>query len=518
MLRTLGIHHITAIASDPQANLDFYTKVLGLRFIKRTVNFDDPGSYHFYFGDEPGSPGTILTFFPWPLAKRGVPGAGSVTAVAFRVPAGSLGAWRARLAEARVDNLRDETRFGATVVAFDDPDGMALELVEAPTAAGEPCWTGGGVPAEMAIRGFHHATITVRSADRMEKLLTGAFGMQAAGRDGDFRRYQAAGGGEVGRFVDVREVPGAEIVKPGAGIVHHLAMRASDDGQQAGWARQMLAAGLRPTPVQDRNYFRSIYFREPQGVLFEIATDGPGFSVDEPQDQLGRSLKLPPQYEGRRADLERVLPRLRGPGGGEAGAVGLHTHVFEPGTAGRAVLLLHGTGGDEHDLLGLGRKVAPGASLLSPRGNVSEHGQNRFFRRFAEGVFDLEDLARRVKDLAAWLGAAREKYGITGALDALGFSNGANTAAALLLTRGPVLRRAVLLRGMVTAEAAAGVDLKGVRVLLVSGERDPIIPVENAGRLAEQLRRAGAEVRHEVLAAGHELTGRDLELAREWLK
>ena len=182
MLRTHGIHHITAIASDPQANLDFYTKVLGLRFIKRTVNFDDPGTYHFYFGDEPGSPGTILTFFPWPHVKRGTPGAGAVTTVAFRVPAGSLPAWRARLADAQVENLRDEARFGATVVAFDDPDGMELELVESPTAAAEPAWAGGGVAAEMAIRGFHHATITVRSADRMEKLLTGAFGMSASFR------------------------------------------------------------------------------------------------------------------------------------------------------------------------------------------------------------------------------------------------------------------------------------------------------------------------------------------------
>ena len=171
---------------------------------------------------------------------------------------------------------------------------------------------------------------------------------------------------------------------------------------------------------------------------------------------------------------------------------------------------------DEHDLLPLGRKVAPGAALLSPRGNVSEQGQNRFFRRFAEGVFDLEDLARRVKDLTRWLGAARTAYGLGGSLDALGFSNGANTAAATLLTQGPVFRRVVMLRGMVTLEPA-GVDLRGVQVLLGSGERDPIIPVQNARKLAEQLRAAGAEVQHEVLAAGHELTGQDLELVRGFL-
>lgn len=518
MLRTTGIHHITAIASDPQRNLDFYTKVLGLRFVKKTVNFDDPGTYHFYFGDESGSPGTILTFFPWPHVKRGEHGSGEVSAVGYLIPAGTREAWRARLAEHRVRNLRVVERFGAKVLAFEDPDGMALELVEA-DVAGMPAWTGGGIGAELAIRGFSHARITVRDPDRMERILVHAFGMTAEGRDGAVRRYRTTDGGVVGGEIQVEEAAGAPLVELGGGIVHHLAMRAKDDAEQAGWARQMLAAGLRPTPVQDRNYFRSIYFREPQGVLFEIATDGPGFDVDEPRATLGGSLKLPARYEGRRAELERVLPRLTVAGSAaEDGVLGLHEHVFEAGRTEGALLLLHGTGGDERDLLGLGRKVAPGAALLSPRGNVSEHGQNRFFRRFAEGVFDLEDLARRVRDLAAWLGAARERYGLRGGLNALGFSNGANTAAAMLLSHGRVLGRAVLLRGMVTAEPAAGVDLTGVRVLLVSGERDPIIPVENAKRLAGQLRGAGAEVRHEVLAAGHELTGRDLELAAEFLR
>lgn len=197
----------------------------------------------------------------------------------------------------------------------------------------------------------------------------------------------------------------------------------------------------------------------------------------------------------------------------------IHAHVFEPSEqpSTSALLLLHGTGGDESDLLPLGRRVAPGRSLLSPRGNVDEHGALRFFRRLAEGVFDLKDLASRVADLSKWLTTAKKRYEIH-TLDALGFSNGANTIAALLLTHGPAIRKAVLLRAMVTIPDPAKVDLSGVDILIVSGNRDPIIPADNAVRLAGQLKLAGATVRHEILQAGHELTQDDIKLATAFLK
>lgn len=310
MLRTSGVHHITAIASDPQRNLDFYTGVLGLRLVKQTVNFDDPGTYHFYFGDQAGSPGTILTFFPWPHIKRGVQGAGSVNATAYAIPSGSLDAWAARLAEHDVTSVRSD-RFGSTVLAFEDPDGLRLELMEDPAVNDVPAWTGNGVGSDLAIRGFHSATLLVRDIARMDKLLTGAFGMEKVGTEGSRTRFRAVGEGvtAIGRVVDVLADPTASIHKLGGGIVHHIAMRASSESQQAEWAKTMIQTGLRPTPVADRFYFRSIYFREPQGVLFEIATDGPGFATDEPLDHLGETLKLPAQ-EHLRDRIESVLPRV----------------------------------------------------------------------------------------------------------------------------------------------------------------------------------------------------------------
>ncbi len=310
MLRTTGIHHITAIASDPQRNLDFYTGVLGLRLVKQTVNFDDPGTYHFYFGDETGSPGTILTFFPWPHIKRGVQGAGSVNATAYAIPSGSLAAWADRLSSRSVATTRTE-RFGTPVLAFEDPDGLKLELIEDPPLNTVPAWTGGGVGSDMALRGFHSATLLVRDLAKMDRLLTGSFGMDKVGTEGDRTRFRALGdgAGPIGRIIDVVADPTASIHKLGGGIVHHIAMRASSEAQQREWAVTMIKAGLRPTPVADRFYFRSIYFREPQGVLFEIATDGPGFATDEPKDQLGRTLKLPAQ-EHMRSRIEALLPKI----------------------------------------------------------------------------------------------------------------------------------------------------------------------------------------------------------------
>jgi predicted esterase/catechol 2,3-dioxygenase-like lactoylglutathione lyase family enzyme len=548
--RISGVHHITAIASDPQRNVDFYVRVLGLRMVKRTVNFDDPGSYHLYYGDAVGSPGTILTFFPWPGAKRGVQGAGFQTATGFAVPAGSLGAWAARLERLGVRVLGRETRFGQEVLRFEDHDGMGLELIETSAGAAMPAWRDGPVGPEMAIRGFHSATLTVRQLGPTARLLTEHFGFVHGGLEAGRTRFVAAGGdgdGALGQIVDVVEDATAPMGKLGAGVVHHLALRARDDAEQGRWQARVGAAGFGVTEVRDRNYFRSIYFRERGGVLLEIATDGPGFTADEPAAALGMGLKLPGQYESARRRIEETLRPISVPvfrDGQEDAALALHLHRYdarpaEGGAARRTLVLLHGTGGDERDLLPLGRLIDPEANLLSPLGNVREGGdhggggQARFFRRLAEGVFDQEDLRVRTSEVGRWLAAAMQRYAIgddAGAGGAgvtiVGFSNGANTAAAMLLRGGPAMaggvRRGVLIRPMVTFEARAGetiADLRGVELLLISGADDPIVPVENARRLASQLREAGATVRHEVLASpiGHNLTQRDVELAREFV-
>jgi glyoxalase family protein len=309
-----GIHHVTAIAGQPARNLAFYTRCLGLRFVKRTVNFDDPGTYHFYFGDEAGQPGTILTFFPWEHAGPWRGGIGLAQTTGFRVPASSIGYWAHRLIEKGIKHEPPIRRFGEPVLAFNDPDGMNLALIGVPAAESEPAWTDdiAGIPAEHAIRGFHGVTLMLERAAPTEAVLTDVLGFKGAGREGGVHRFRA--NDRLGGVLDINEVGGFLPGRMGRGAVHHVAFRAADDAEQAAMARKLLEAHrLEPTEQKDREYFRSIYFFEPGGVLFEIATDAPGFTVDEPKDSLGSALKLPPFLEPRRAQIEAVLPPLEVP-------------------------------------------------------------------------------------------------------------------------------------------------------------------------------------------------------------
>jgi len=307
--RLTGIHHVTAIAGDPQKNVDFYAGVLGLRLVKQTVNFDDPGSYHFYYGDASGSPGTLLTFFAWPGGRQGRPGLGQVAAISLSVPTGALDFWRARLAECGVTVGVPETRFGETVLPFHDPDGLRLELVPVADDA-RPGWADGTVPAASAIRGVHAVTLPERSADRTAALMTGTLGFQAAQTEGQWTRYAL----EDGTFADVQAVPSLVPGQIAVGNIHHVAWRTPDDAQQGEWLREVSGLGLGVSPVMDRDYFHSIYFREPGGILFEIATDSPGFATDESPEALGTHLKLPTQYEADRARIEASLPPITVPG------------------------------------------------------------------------------------------------------------------------------------------------------------------------------------------------------------
>lgn len=305
-----GLHHVTAIAGDPIRNFGFYTRDLGLRFVKKTVNFDDPGTYHFYYGDETGRPGTILTFFPWTGVPAGRRGVGETHQIAFRVPQRSLGYWTQRFTERGIAYEALEKRFGESVLPFTDPDGMALALVGVPGAENEPGWSNGDVPAEHAIRGFHGVTLLLDSAAKTASVLTDVFGFQEAGREGSVIRFKAPDNIE-GSVVDIYEAKGFLRGHQGGGSVHHIAFRAADDAEQAKMAQRLINNhGLHPTEQRDRNYFRSIYFREPGGVLFEIATDIPGFAVDEPVATLGRELKLPGFLEPQRKQIEGVLPNL----------------------------------------------------------------------------------------------------------------------------------------------------------------------------------------------------------------
>ena len=313
MAQTTGIHHVTAISGGPQRNVDFYAGILGLRLVKKTVNFDDPETYHLYYGDGGGRPGTIMTFFPWAHAPGGRIVAGQLVVTSFSIPAASLGFWTERLIEKGVRFEKPRDRFGETVLTFEDPDHLRIELVAA--ADGRPEWSEGAVPAEHSLRGFHHVALAVENSQSTVELMTKTLGFgQVDETEGRVRL--AAGEGGPGNTVDVISATGFPSGSMGVGTVHHVAFRVPDEETQLALREEVSALGYNVTPVLDRNYFRSIYFREPGGVLFEIATDPPGFAVDEAEAELGTHLKLPPWLETRRDRLEEVLPPLRIPSGG----------------------------------------------------------------------------------------------------------------------------------------------------------------------------------------------------------
>ncbi|MCW1887244.1 ring-cleaving dioxygenase [Luteolibacter flavescens] len=302
-----GIHHVTAIASDPQRNIDFYAGLLGLRMVKKTVNFDDPSAYHLYYGDENGSPGSIVTFFYWPgHDARGRVGSGQTTALVFSAPEGSLGYWQERLEKHGIAVER-KTRFGEDVLAFADPDQIPVEIV-AVADDSRSGWTGAGITAEHALRGLHTAELTVAFATPTEALLSMEMGFRLVKREGDRARFEAGLGGS-GRYADVIQSAGPRGLG-GSGTIHHIAWSVPDDETELRKQAELQRSGYQVSPVMDRDYFHSIYYREKGGILFEIATENPGFAVDEDPDALGTGLKLPRQHEHLRARIEKILPPL----------------------------------------------------------------------------------------------------------------------------------------------------------------------------------------------------------------
>jgi glyoxalase family protein len=299
MPATTGIHHVTSVSGGAQRNVDFYAGKLGLRLVKRTVNFDDPGTWHLYYGDRTGSPGTLITFFPWEGIQAGKPGAGEVAVTSYSTKFAELQAW----ALAHDLEQRLSERFGNTVLSFRDTDGSRLELVSSPDPAS----------ATLEISGFHGVTLSVGEPEPTARLLTDVFGYEPAGEESGRLRL-AASGSAPGRYVELVRPDSGAVARLGSGSVHHVAFRARDDEQQNEFREALLTRGHDVTPVRDRQYFRSIYFREPGGVLFEIATDPPGMLIDEPVDTLGSELRLPPWYEPARDRIAAALPPISAPG------------------------------------------------------------------------------------------------------------------------------------------------------------------------------------------------------------
>ncbi|MGQ0548378.1 MAG: ring-cleaving dioxygenase [Armatimonadota bacterium] len=310
-----GIHHVTAIAGDPQRNADFYVGVLGLRLVKRSVNQDDPGTYHLFYADALGHPGTDLTFFPWRDAPRGWQGNGQAVTVGLAIPQGALGFWAARLAQAGREARKEQGPSGEDVIAFSDPDGLRLELVAGPGTDERALWApweDGPVPVEMAIRGFHNVAVQEAGVEPTVGFLTEVLGFRLVHEAGERLRF-ATGEGDSGAMLDLLPRPGERPGRVAVGAVHHVAWRTPDDAEQRAWWERIGKVNATLSPIIDRFWFRSIYFREPGGVLFEIATDGPGFTADEAAEELGSRLILPPWLEPQRSRIEAKLPPLRLP-------------------------------------------------------------------------------------------------------------------------------------------------------------------------------------------------------------
>jgi glyoxalase family protein len=308
--KILGLHHVTAIAGNAQHNYDFYTKVLGLRLVKKTVNFDDPGTYHFYYGDEAGSPGTILTFFPWEGIGQGYTGTGMATNIGYSVPGGSLDFWEQRLKQYNVKLENINEKFGEQFLSLQDPDGLKLDLIIPAATDNRKGWITKEVNADSALKGFHSITLTVKNITPTAKILTDIFGYRMLKQEGNRFRFVTDAIANAS-IVDIIEAPNLASGRNAAGTNHHLAFRVQNEDILMNFREQIASKGLGITPKIDRDYFFSIYFREPGGILFEVATDNPGFTTDEKLHELGTKLKLPRQYENNRKQIEETLPVLQ---------------------------------------------------------------------------------------------------------------------------------------------------------------------------------------------------------------
>ena len=524
-----GLHHVTAISGNAQRNVDFYTGVLGLRLVKQTVNGADPGQLHLFYGDRAGTPGSVITFFVWPDGQPAQHGVGEVAVTSFAVDPTSLGFWIERLVQRGIPFQGPHRRQigdqpAEHVLSVRDPDGLMLELVASRTpgtATDEPL-------GEHAIRGLHSVTLWIDRLEQITPLLTETLGFRSAGIDGTTHRFVLGDGG-AGRIADVRVVGGFVSARPGTGGVDHVAWTAGQDDLH----RLNLALGSTQAAVSgivDRHYFASIYARDGSNILHEFATLHPGFTADEPIEALGSRLTLPPEWEQERAAIVAGLPSFTVPGAAATDSwfADLETddmhydpyeYMFEAGDEpSTALLLLHGTGGNERSLLPIASAVGPGIPAISPRGKVREGRALRFFRRFAEGDLDQDDLRFRTQEMNAFVQKVVRERGLEGRrLVALGFSNGANLAASMLLRGGSSLKGAILLSPMLPFIPDELPALSGVRVFIGAGQSDPMVPLKQVEDLTTLLGRSGAEVTRFVFDGGHTVTPAELDAARAWL-
>ncbi|KFI30123.1 VOC family protein [Paenirhodobacter enshiensis] len=500
---TTGIHHLTAITRNVQANVDFYAGFLGLHLVKRTGGFEDALQLHLFYGDATGAPGSLVTFLDWEDGAPGRVGHGQVLEMSFAIATDSIGDWLGRALNAHVPVEGPERAFGAPVLRLRDPDGIIVKLTGVPGATATPTRLSGA---------------TLLSADPEA---TAAFAIRLG-----YRRGPEAEGAirliSDSDTLDIRNGRGFVEGIAGTGTFDHIALRAPGDAALRALRDEL--TGTQPVMVHDRTYFRSLYARDPAGVLFEYATDGPGFAVDEAPESLGQTLFVPGDSFVPAEEIRLMLPRFALPGEPRRPRRDLpFVHRFldpEETDDGQVLLTLHGSGGSEADLFPLGRQIAPGATLLGLRGRATEEGNLRWYRRTLTGGlptgFDQDDIRSEARAFAAFLADAPRAYGLDpGKITLLGHSNGASFAAATLLLDPQAVRRAILLRPIDVLDTPPEADLSGTEVLIVSGTQD--VWRDRTARLADQLGTRGASVTHRAIAAGHTPVPEDARIARDWL-
>ncbi|WP_134725682.1 VOC family protein [Paracoccus luteus] len=503
---TTGIHHVTAITGNVQRNVDFYAGFLGLRLVKQTGGYEDAEQLHLFYGDRLGSPGSVATFLVWQDGARGRVGLGQVSEIALAIPPASIGDWLQRAMAAGVPVTGPARELGETVLRLRDPDGIVVKLVGADLPATAP------LPDPIAPTRIRAVTILTEDAAATAGFAA-RFGYRVVLRDGPFTRMQSDTD-----VIDLRQSAGFVTGGPGAGVIDHVAFRAPDAD-----AVRRIRLDLRghdgATNVHDRKYFLSLYVREPAGTLFEYATDGPGFTVDEDPEHLGEALMIPPHDAARAEDLRLMLPQFARPGEERMPMRDLpfvHRFHAPDDPDGTVVVLLHGTGGNEADLMPLAARLNPRATLLGVRGRSTEEGITRWFRRFDAVTYDQDDIRAEAEAFAGFVEGAVRGYGLDPArMTCLGYSNGANLLGAILRLHPGVIGRAILLRGIEVLEDAPAAELPGTQVLLLTGARDPFARMAPA--LEASLKAAGADLDARLIDAGHELSAQDLDIAKGWL-
>lgn len=510
-----GIHHITLITRKVQANVDFYVGFLGLRLVKRTGGYEDATQLHLVYGDRSGSPGTLITFLVWEDGSPGRAGHGQVGEIALAIDPASMGFWLERALRFQVPATGPAMEFGEPVLRLRDPDGVTVKLVGAALPAPDP-WLTRDIPAEHAIGRVRGATILSATPEETQTFIERHSGFRQAAREGTTTRLVAA----AGDAIDIRDAHGFWPGAPGTGTADHVALRATDLTELRQLEQSLARLNSSPTKLHDRKYFSSLYVREPGGTLLEFATDEPGFTIDEPLATLGSRLFVPPQAADQARDLEALLPQFAEPG--ESRVIYrelpfIHRFNMSADPDDNTIVLLHGTGGNEADLMPLARRIAPRATLLGVRGRSTEEGILRWFRRLSPTSFDQADIRFEAEAFAAFLAEAVAAYGLAPEkMTCLGYSNGANLLAAMMLLHPGQVRRAMLLRPAMVLEETPEADLSNARLLMLSGRSDPYGTL--GAKLEQALRASGAAVDTRIIAAGHELTAADREACAAWLK